>query len=157
MATGIAAEGRAGRVPSPEQVWVALARSYRVMSAAVERSLAASGLGLTDFMLLEALLHKGAMTITEIQNSVLLLATGSMTAAVDRLETKGLITRKLTKADRRARVLELTDAGRDRIATAYEEHKVKLRDWVGVLSPEERAVTFAALRRIEQHVGEQPT
>ena len=51
-----------------------------------------SGLGLTDFAVLEALLHKGPLTITEIHRKVL-LALGSITAAVDRPEKKGLIIR----------------------------------------------------------------
>ena len=148
------AEGRSGRVPSPEQLWVALSRSFRAMSAAVERSLEESGLGVSDFMLLEALLHKGPMTITEIQASVLLLATGSMTAAVDRLEAKGLIARTFTKTDRRARVLELTTEGRERITAAYDVHKENLREWFRVVSPEERATTFAALRKLEDRVAE---
>jgi MarR family transcriptional regulator, 2-MHQ and catechol-resistance regulon repressor len=150
-------ETRVGRTPSPELVWVALARAYRAMSLAVERSVSEGGLGLTDFMMLEALLHKGPMTITEIQASVLLLATGSMTAAVDRLEKKGLIVRQFTEKDRRARVLELTDEGRQTIAAAYEHHKAGLRQWMSVLSAEERTATFAALRKLEQHVAEQPT
>ena len=150
-------ETRVGRAPSPEQVWVALSRAYRAMSVAVERSVAESGLGLTDFMMLEALLHKGAMTITEIQASVLMLATGSMTAAVDRLERKGLIARRFTESDRRARVLELTGEGRQRITTAYDEHKASLRDWLGVLSAQDRADMFASLRKLEQHIGERRT
>lgn len=157
MAEESVGQSRAGRAPSPEQVWVALSRTYRAMSLAVERSVAESGLGLTDFMMLEALLHKGPMTITEIQGSVLLLATGSMTAAVDRLEKKGLIARRFTEKDRRARVLELTAEGRERITAAYDEHRTSLREWLGVFSAEERSTLFAALRRLEQHVAEQPT
>ena len=49
-------------------------------------------MGLTDFAALEALLHKGPLTIAEIQAKVP-LALGSMTAAVDRLEKKGFIIR----------------------------------------------------------------
>lgn len=147
-------EVRSGRTPSPEQLWVALARAYRAISVAVERNLTESGLGVSDFMLLEALLHKGPMTITEIQASVLLLATGSMTAAVDRLETKGLIERTFTRTDRRARVLQLTAEGRGRITAAYDEHKASLREWLRVLSAEERATTFAGLRKLEQQLTE---
>ena len=72
---------------TPEQLWIAIAHCYRAMSSLIERSFQDSGLSLTDFMLLEGLLHKGSMTITEIQASAL-LATGSMTAAVDRLESR---------------------------------------------------------------------
>ena len=139
------------RQATPEQVWVALAHGYRAMSSLVEGSFVDSGLSLTDFMLLEALLHKGPMTITEVQAAVL-LATGSMTAAVDRLEAKGLIARTFSKQDRRARVLELTEPGTTLITTVYEHHSANLKRWMSVLSPQERAATFATLRKLEKHL-----
>jgi MarR family 2-MHQ and catechol resistance regulon transcriptional repressor len=67
------------------------------------------GLCRTDFAALEAPLHKGRLTISQIRDKVL-LASGSMTAAVDRLE--GLVVRKTSPRDRRARVLELTAEAR---------------------------------------------
>jgi len=139
------------RQAAPEHVWIAIARCYRTMSSLIEGSFADSGLSLTDFMLLEALLHKGSMTITEIQAAAL-LATGSMTAAVDRLETKGLLARTFSRRDRRARVLELTPQGSRTIEDAYRQHSVQLRQWMQVLSAEERAVTFASLRKLERRL-----
>jgi len=56
----------------------------------VEQSITSAGLCLTDFAALEALLHKGPLTITQIQEKVLLVS-GSMTAAIDRLEKRGLV------------------------------------------------------------------
>jgi MarR family 2-MHQ and catechol resistance regulon transcriptional repressor len=136
---------------TPEQVWIALAHCYRAMSSLIERSILDSGLSLTDFMLLEALLHKGSMTITEIQASAL-LATGSMTAAVDRLESKGLIARTLSKSDRRARVLQLTGQGKAVITLAYQEHGGDLKRWMSVLSADERGSTFTNLRKLERQL-----
>jgi MarR family 2-MHQ and catechol resistance regulon transcriptional repressor len=136
---------------TPEQVWVALAHCYRTMSTHIEQSFVDAGLSLTDFMLLEALLHKGPMTITAIQEAVL-LASGSMTAAVDRLATRGLIARTLSPRDRRARLLELTPEGRTVIETAYERHRGQLNQWMNGLSADERAVTFASLRKVEKHL-----
>src|SRR6266702_3162972 len=136
---------------APEQVWITLAHCYRAMSSLIERSFLNSGLSLTDFMLLEALLHKGPMTITEIQSSAL-LATGSMTAAVDRLESKGLIARTLSKSDRRARVLQLTGEGKAVITLAYQQHSGDLKHWMSALSPDERASTFTNLRKLERQL-----
>ena len=70
------------------KLWIVLARCHRVLAISVERSIAGLGLCLSDFMVLEALLHKGPLTISEIQAKVL-LASGSMTAAVDRVEADG--------------------------------------------------------------------
>jgi len=66
-------------------LWLVLAKCYRALNQVAERSIEETGLGLTDFAALEALLHKGPLTITEIHGKVP-LALGSMTAAVDRLE-----------------------------------------------------------------------
>jgi MarR family 2-MHQ and catechol resistance regulon transcriptional repressor len=78
-----------------------IAKSFRALSLVAEQSIANTGLCLTDFGALEALLHKGPLTITQIQDKVR-LASGSMTAAVDRLEKLGLVVRKASPIDRRA-------------------------------------------------------
>ena len=103
-----AAPGMRSRQITSNELWIAVARVYRSLSAKIEASFEDAGLNLTDFMLLEALLHRGAMTITEIQHAAL-LATGSMTVAVDRLESKGLVVRALSTEDRRVRLLQLTE------------------------------------------------
>jgi len=82
---------RSGRITAP-QLWLVMAKSYRVLRLRAEESIVSAGLCLTDFAALEALLHKGPLTITEIQQKVL-LASGSMTAAIDRLEKLGLVAR----------------------------------------------------------------
>src|SRR3984957_385525 len=89
------------------RLWLVIAKSYRALSLLAEQSIANTGLCLTDFVAVEALLHKGPLTISEIQDKVR-LASGSMTAAVDRLEKLGLVLRKSSLRDPRARILELT-------------------------------------------------
>src|SRR6202011_883977 len=93
------------------KLWLVLARCHRALAQSVERSIPDPGRCLSDFMVLEALLHKGPLTISEIQAKVL-LASGSMTAAIDRLERKGLVIRTATPSDRRAKLLELKPEGR---------------------------------------------
>ena len=80
-----------------------MAKSHHAIRLLVERSITNAGLCLTDFAALEALLHKGPLTISQIQEKVM-LASGSMTAAIDRLEQRGLVVRKATSSDRRARI-----------------------------------------------------
>jgi MarR family 2-MHQ and catechol resistance regulon transcriptional repressor len=60
------------RKPNAAQLWIVLARCHRAVSTLVERSIADLGLCLSDFMVLEALLHKGPLTISDIQAKVLL-------------------------------------------------------------------------------------
>lgn len=129
------------------QLWMVLAKCHRAMTQLIEHRAAASGLCLSDFMVLEALLHKGPLTITEIQAKVL-LATGSMTVAVDRVEKKGLVVRKTTTADRRARILELTPQGRAVAETAFAQHEKDLESLLSVLTPAERQQIYQPLRTL---------
>src|ERR1035438_3848395 len=98
------------RITAP-RLWMVMTRSHRALSLLAEQSIAKAGLCLTDFAALEALLHKGPLTISEIQDKVL-LASGSMTVAVDRLEKLGLVVRKSIASDRRARIVQLTQQGK---------------------------------------------
>lgn len=142
--------------PTAGQLWTVLARCYKALSSRVEASVADAGLCLTDFMILEALLHKGPLTITEIQGKIL-LASGSMTAAIDRLEKKGTIVRLFVKADRRARLLQLTEAGRELIERVYGEHKADFERLMGVLGDKETAQMYAGLKRLGLHAAAKNT
>ena len=108
------------RVTAP-QLWLVMMRSHHALRLLAEKSIASGGLCLTDFAALEALLHKGPLSISEIQEKVL-LASGSMTAAIDRLEKRGLVVRKSTSKDRRARIVELTREGKQVASTFFEKH-----------------------------------
>jgi len=134
------------------KLWIVLARCHRALATSVERSIADLGLCLSDFTILEALLHKGPLTISAIQEKVL-LASGSMTAAVDRLEKLGLLVRKTTSEDRRARLLELTPKGRRLIEPAFREHARHLEKIMSVLDGEERRRLYAGLKKLGRFVA----
>ena len=129
------------------RLWLVLMRCHRALSHIAERSIVDSGLGLTDFATLEALLHKGPLTIGEIQSRVP-LALGSMTAAVDRLEKKGLIRRTASPDDRRARVLKLSPKGRAVVQGAFNRHAADLESAMAVLTDHERSQLRGLLKKL---------
>jgi MarR family 2-MHQ and catechol resistance regulon transcriptional repressor len=129
------------------RLWIVLSRCHRAVSQIAERSIAEAGLGLSDFAALEALLNKGPLTITEIQAKVL-LASGSMTAAVDRLEQKGLITRRATPTDRRAKLVELTKEGERVVEAAFRRHAMELEATMGVLNKAEKRQLHGLLKKL---------
>lgn len=122
-------------------------RSHRALSLLAAASIAKAGLCLTDFAALEALLHKGPLTISEIQAKVL-LASGSMTAAVDRLEKLGLVVRNASPRDRRARVVALTPQGRRLAASCFEKHAKDLEVLMSVLSETEREQLYGSVKKL---------
>jgi len=137
---------KSSRVTAP-RLWLVITKSYRVLSLLAERSIANTGLCLTDFAALEALLHKGPFTITQIQEKVL-LASGSMTAAVDRLEKLGLIVRKSSPSDRRARVVELTAEGKRLAKSSFERHAKDLEALMSTLSETEIEQIHGSLKKL---------
>ena len=132
---------------TPPHLWTVLSRCHHALRLTVECSIANTGLVLSDFMVLEALLHKGPLMISEIQSKVL-LASGSMTAAVDRVERKGLVVRRSTSKDRRAKVLELTKTGRKLIQKAFLRHASDLSGVTSVLSDDEKHQLYLLAKKL---------
>jgi len=137
---------KSDRIAAPG-LWLVIAKSYRALSLVAEQSIANTGLGLTDFAALEALLHKGPLTISEIQDKVR-LASGSMTAAVDRLEKLGLVVRRSSPSDRRARVLELTAKGKRLAASCFKRHAKDLEALMSGLSEKEKEQLYGSLKKL---------
>jgi len=129
------------------RLWLVIAKSYRALSLLAEQSIANTGLCLTDFVALEALLHKGPLTISEIQDKVR-LASGSMTAAVDRLEKLGLVVRKSSPSDRRARVVHLTAEGKRLAVWCFDRHARDLEALMHALSQEEKEQLYTSLKKL---------
>jgi len=105
------------------------------------------GLCASDFGVLEALLHKGPLPVN-VLGKKLLLTSGSMTAAVDRLVTRGLVARADDPNDRRVRVVALTAKGRKLITSAFARHESDLDEVVSVLTRDERATLVSLLRKL---------
>src|SRR6266478_6411157 len=129
------------------RLWLVIAKSYRALSLLAEQSITNTGLCLTDFVALEALLHKGPLTISEIQDKVR-LASGSMTAAVDRLEKLRLVVRKSSSTDRRARVVHLTAEGKRLAASCFERHAKDLETIMAVLSQKEKEQLYGSIKKL---------
>ncbi|SRR5258708_2118995 len=134
------------RITAP-RLWLVIFKSHRALSLLAQQSIVNTGLCLTDFAALEALLHKGPLTITEIQDKVR-LASGSMTAAVDRLEKFGLVVRKSSPSDRRARVLELTTKGKKLAAASFDRHAKDLEALMSALSEKEKEQIYVPLKKL---------
>jgi MarR family 2-MHQ and catechol resistance regulon transcriptional repressor len=135
------------RAISAAKVWLILARASASVGTYIERSMNQHGFCLTDFMILEALLHKGPLTISAIGEKVL-LASASMTSAIDRLEERGLVHRSLSAEDRRVRLVDLTCEGRRFTSDLFADHVDDLEAISKDISQDERRVLYSALKKI---------
>jgi MarR family 2-MHQ and catechol resistance regulon transcriptional repressor len=139
--------GATGDDSSAVHLWVVLWRASRSVAGHAERHIAELGLCGSDFGVLEALLHKGPLTVGQLGTKVL-LTSGSMTTAVDRLEVRRLVERRDSADDRRARVVHLTREGRGFIERAFADHRAALERAVSPLTPAERRTVVRLLRKL---------
>ena len=113
-------------------------------------SIAETGMLISEFTIMEALLHKGPLPINTIGEKVL-LTSGAMTAAVNRLEEKGLVTRIQDPADGRSFYVHLTKKGTKIIKTAYDKHAGNLERVAEGLTDTERDELARLLKKIGRH------
>lgn len=133
--------------PTGVHTWLVLMKAARAVEARALESISDTGLGTTDFKVLEVLLHKGPMPVNTI-GKTLALTSGSITTAVDRLADKGLVARTGDPDDRRVRLVELTREGRKLIVPAFARHEQDMEQVASALTAAERATLVTLLRKL---------
>jgi MarR family 2-MHQ and catechol resistance regulon transcriptional repressor len=106
-----------------------------------------TGLGNSDFRVLEVLLHKGALPVNTI-GPMVGLTPGSISVAVDRLVEQRLVNRVESAEDRRVRIVALTPRGKGLIVPAFRKHSGQMRKVFSELNPEELRGLEVALKKI---------
>src|SRR5438093_8829421 len=132
---------------SGTHLWLVLMKAHRTLERLATRSIESSEVGLTDFAVMEMLLHKGAQPVNEIGRRVN-LTSGAITTAVDRLESRALVTREAHSSDRRARIVRLTAAGEQEAASLFAGHKAAMDLAASGLSKTERATLTELLKKL---------
>src|SRR5205807_9614309 len=107
---------------SGTHLWLVMMKAHRALERLAVQSIESSEVGLSDFAVMEMLLHKGAQPVNEIGRYIE-LTSGAITTAVDRLESRGLVAREAHPSDRRARIVRLTAAGKENAARIFAIHK----------------------------------
>ena len=129
-------------------LWLVLWKASRAVEAYAEKSITDLEMCGSDFAVLEALLHKGPLPVNEIGKKVL-LTSGSITVAVDRLEQRALVERRAHGTDRRARIVHLTREGKKLITRVYSQHATDLEGLAySSLTANERATLIRLLKKI---------
>jgi MarR family 2-MHQ and catechol resistance regulon transcriptional repressor len=129
------------------RVWLVLMKAHRSMARHASRSIVSLDVCISDFAVLEVLLHKGPQSVGEIGRRVD-LTSGSITTAIDRLEKRGLVARAAHASDRRARVVHLTPDGKARITQVFAMHKQAMDRAAHGLSRGERGTLIELLKKL---------
>src|SRR5258706_13815052 len=94
----------------PDHVWLVMIKAFQALTRYGGAAIEDTGLGDSDFRVLEVLLHKGPLPVNTI-GPIVDLTPGSISIAVDRLFAKGLVSRVESTEDRRVRIVALPERG----------------------------------------------
>src|ERR1700691_1368650 len=128
-------------------VWLVMLKAMRALTRYAAAGIEGTGLGDSDFRVLEVLLHKGPLPVNTI-GPIVELTPGSISIAVARLVAKGLVSRVESTEDRRVRIVTLTPRGRDLIVTAFRKHSGQMKRVFSELSPEELRGLEVILKKV---------
>jgi MarR family transcriptional regulator, 2-MHQ and catechol-resistance regulon repressor len=131
-------------------VWLILIKAYGAIEAVAAKSIADSNLGTSDFQILEILLHKGALPVNTIGRKIM-LTSGSISTAVDRLEKRKLVRRDPCVDDARVIYVSLTSTGHALIQRIFSRHAQRMEDVFGPLSDQERLSLEELLKKVGKH------
>jgi MarR family 2-MHQ and catechol resistance regulon transcriptional repressor len=134
-------------IPGPDHVWLVMIKAMRALTRYAAAGIDDTGLGDSDFRVLEVLLHKGPLPVNTI-GPIVGLTPGSISIAVDRLFAKGLVSRVESTDDRRVRIVALTPSGKDLIVPAFRKHSAQMRRVFSELSAQELHCLEMALKRV---------
>jgi MarR family 2-MHQ and catechol resistance regulon transcriptional repressor len=116
--------------------FIKLMRATDSLNNRLNRQLSDVGLTISQFGVLEALLHLGPLNQKALGEK-LLKSGGNITLVIDNLEKSGWVERHQDPEDRRSMLIHLTDEGEEFISNYFPKHLARIKKEFDVLSDEE--------------------
>lgn len=129
------------------KLFIVLSRANKAINEMTNQFFQQNGLNPTDFAVLELLYHKGRQPLQQIGNKIL-LASGSITYVVDKLEKKGYLQRISCPTDRRVTFAEITEKGSSFMDEIFPQHEQQLHELMSVLTVEEKELAINLLKKL---------
>ncbi|WP_367567914.1 MarR family winged helix-turn-helix transcriptional regulator [Lacrimispora sp.] len=107
-----------------------------------------------QFAVLEALYHKGDMTVGQVQEKIL-SSSGTIPLIVNNLEKRGYLVRKTDSKDKRRCILHITEQGQELIGQVYPRNEARIIELMSGWTEEEKEQLTALLKKFgEKKHGE---
>ncbi|MDP4162221.1 MAG: MarR family transcriptional regulator [Bacillota bacterium] len=129
------------------KLYIVLSRAYKAINEHVNKSIQENGVNPTEFAVLELLYHKGDQPMQQIGNKIL-LASGSITYVVDKLEQKGMLKRIACPKDRRVTYAQITEEGKQFIKDIFPNHENQIHGLMSALDESEKAEAIELLKKL---------
>lgn len=131
-----------------------LFRAKNSFEALIRRDVLSYGLNTSEFGALEALYHKGKLTVQQLTEKVL-IANSSMTYVLDNLSERSLISRTKDDKDKRVYTVELTEEGKLFMSEVYPKHYENMTSILSCLTKEEEKTLQTLLKKLGLNASQQ--
>lgn len=109
------------------------------------------GLSLGQFAVLEALYHKGEMTVGQVQEKIL-SSSGTIPVIIKNLEKHGYVTHKQDQCDKRKCILQITEQGVEILKQVFPENKEMIISAFNKLSDKEKDELLRLLKKLNDKI-----
>lgn len=133
-----------------------LMRAAESVTTRTSRIMTAANLSVSQFGVLEALLHKGPLCQRDIAAKIL-KSTGNMTLVIDNLEKGGLVQRVRDNEDRRFLTIHLTPSGKELIEKVFAEVQAAIVAEMSILTASEQETLGGLCKKLGLKGGSKGT
>ena len=136
------------------KLMIIITKLIKSIDMAITPQISSIGLTGTQFVVLEALLNKGPLTINEIIERTV-SSSGNIGLVIKNLERSELIRKKINDKDRRSRTIELTEKGRGIISEFFPEHVKTINNIFSGMNEKEKIELTELIKGLSLSIGEQ--
>ncbi len=128
------------------KIFIGMSRALNKINRATNKVYTKYGLTSGQFAVLEALYHKGELSVGEVQDKIL-STSGTIPVIVKNLEKEGFLQKSNDESDKRRFILQITQKGKELMDIIYPENEDIIISMINVWNKEEQEVILNYMRK----------
>jgi len=128
------------------KIFIGMSRALNKINRATNKVYTKYGLTSGQFAVLEALYHKGELSVGEVQDKIL-STSGTIPVIVKNLEKEGFLQKSNDESDKRRFILQITQKGKELMDIIYPENEEIIISMINVWNKEEQEVILNYMRK----------
>lgn len=133
-------------------LFVIIQRTVQSLNRKMSPLIREDGLTVGQWDTLNVLYSNGPMTVNELIDK-LLTSSGNIDVVINNLIKRGDIIKTVDKDDRRIRIIEITDKGKNIVKTSVPKHKKALNEIFNVLDDKEKDQLKFLLKKLSKKIN----
>ncbi len=129
------------------KIFIGMSRALNKINRATNKIYTKHGLTSGQFAVLEALYHKGDLSVGDVQDKIL-STSGTIPVIVKNLEKEGFLERRNDEIDKRRFILHITQKGRELMDIVYPENEAIIISMISIWNKEEQEQILNYMKKL---------